>query len=181
MLLKCPDSGLFSGRVILRACVRDAAKSSDNRYITDNPPENRRVDGDPLPENRAITREPDISDALKEFPELSEALKESKGIAPRVCDAALLRHPESPDTVIPRVYARDAAWLVVRQIPPDLFCIASCRYCCLYGLYGGGHARISQLQNWTRPVCWRLCSVAINGGICPAQLRPAACLIHVLP
>ena len=59
--------------------------ATENRYITDNPPENRMVDGDPLPENRPITRESAVSAVLKEFPELSETLKEGKGIAPRVC------------------------------------------------------------------------------------------------
>ena len=38
---------------------------TENRYITDNPPENRMVDGDPLPENRAITRVSVISAVLK--------------------------------------------------------------------------------------------------------------------
>ena len=36
----------------------------------------------------------------------------------------------------------------------------------------GIHARVSQYQAWPCPVCWRLCSASINGGMCPA--RPGA-------
>ncbi len=38
------------------ALVSGTQQVTENRYITDNPPENRMVDGDPLPENRPITR-----------------------------------------------------------------------------------------------------------------------------
>ena len=57
------------------ALVSGTQQVTENRYITDNPPENRMVDGDPLPENRPITRVSAVSAVLKEFPELSETLK----------------------------------------------------------------------------------------------------------
>ena len=45
----------------------------------------------------------------------------------------------------------------------------------------GGQARISQYQAWPCPVCWRLFSVAINGGGCarPGPLPPMCPLLSV--
>ena len=47
------------------ALVSGTQQVTENRYITDNPPENRMVDGDPLPENRPIIRVSAVSAALK--------------------------------------------------------------------------------------------------------------------